>query len=35
MDCLSCPHYPLGTGPRAYDIFKAYEEMEGEQIKIK
>jgi hypothetical protein len=32
------PHYPLGTTdtvPRAYDIFRAYEGMEGKKIKIK
>jgi hypothetical protein len=34
---LSGPYYPLGTigtVPRAYDIFRAYEGMEGRQIKI-
>jgi hypothetical protein len=28
------PYYPLGiigTVPRAYDIFRAYEEMDGEK----
>jgi hypothetical protein len=32
------PYYPLdttGTVNRAYDIFRAYEEMEGEKLKIK
>jgi hypothetical protein len=31
-------YYPLGTTgtvPRAYDIFKAYEVMEGRKIQIK
>jgi hypothetical protein len=31
-------YYPLGTTgtvPRAYDIFRAYEGMEGKKIKIK
>jgi hypothetical protein len=35
---LSGPYYPLGTTgtvPRAYDIFRAYEEMEGRTNKIK
>jgi hypothetical protein len=33
---IAGPYYPLGTigtVPRAYDIFRAYEKMEGEQIK--
>jgi hypothetical protein len=33
----SDPQYPLGiigTRPRAYGIFRAYEDMEGRQIKI-
>jgi hypothetical protein len=29
------PYYPLGTVPRAYDIFKAYEGMEGRKNKNK
>jgi hypothetical protein len=32
------PYYPLGTigtVPRAYDIFRAYEGMEGRKIEIK
>jgi hypothetical protein len=33
MVCLSGPHYPLGTVPRAYDIFKAYEGIEGRKNK--
>jgi hypothetical protein len=34
----SSPYYPLhttGTVPRAYDIFRAHEGMEGIKIKIK
>jgi hypothetical protein len=32
------PYYPLGTigtVPRAYDLFRAYEDMDGRKIKIK
>jgi hypothetical protein len=35
---MTGPYYPsgtIGTVPRAYDIFRAYEEMGGEKIKIK
>jgi hypothetical protein len=38
MNKLSGPYYPLGTigtVPRAYDMFGAYEGMEGRKIKIK
>jgi hypothetical protein len=27
------PYYPLGTVPRAYDVFRAYEGMEGRKTK--
>jgi hypothetical protein len=33
---FSGPYYPLGTTgtvPRAYDMFRAYEGMEGRKIK--
>jgi hypothetical protein len=35
--CAPGPYYPLdtlGTVPRAYDIFRTYEGMEEETIKI-
>jgi hypothetical protein len=36
--CIPGPYYPSGTTgtvPRAYDIFRAYEGMEGRKIKNK
>jgi hypothetical protein len=34
--CKAGPYYPLGTTgtvPRAYDMFRAYEGMEGRKMK--